>query len=153
MGSGNPPAQQEEIYRYSYVCAHTYSQSCEASLHTPCTVASMSGLGWPLTTEGCKGLAVTPTFPPRMLEMHAAAIEATSGLRGGKAGVCCPDGADTAAMCRISTGLSLPSVQAETALSLSARQFATQKNEAWKCIMLSRSFSAGRNSNQKRESC
>lgn len=83
MGSGNPPAQQE-IYRYSYGCAHTYSQSCEASLHTPCTVASMSGLGWPLTTEGCKGLAVTPTFPPRMLEMHAAAIEATSGTARGK---------------------------------------------------------------------
>lgn len=94
-GSGNPPARQEEMYRYMYrrcidICTHRYGQSCEVSLHRPCTPWSVPGLGWPLTTEGCKRHSVTP---PSCWSHVLQLPKATSGTaRGGGLGFAVPVG-------------------------------------------------------------
>lgn len=96
-------------------------------------------------------------LPPWLPGTRVTAVKVTSGTAAGQGWLLLSQSGETAARGRIrpcqGTGFSLHSMWVETALLLSARYFTTQKNEAWKSVMLSSSLSAERSRNQERESC
>lgn len=141
--------------RSTDVHTHTYGQSCKASPHM--SASQSKCLLWLSLTPGVQGAQCGPHTPPIAARNTCDSHQSHIWDRGRQGWLLLSQCRETAASGRIrpcqGTGPSLHSVWAETALLLSARQFTTQKNEAWKSVMLSSSFSAERSRNQKRESC
>lgn len=120
------PCTQGQSYRAS---PHTSAAQCQCPL-------------WLSLTPGVQGAQCDPHAPPTAARDTCDNTKITSGTAEGRVGCCCPNvGREHS---RIwpgqGTGLSLHSVWAESALLSSTPQFTTQKNEAWKCLLLSSSF-------------